>query len=532
MKTRRHELAWRRPAPLWSEGAPTGVDRAPALLRFTDERFMDDLAAELEAAPREVGEREVPALETWRDALAGKVFTAEERRAEPAKLYQPIHGRYYLVAASLVCEVPGLPDHRVNLAAKEKASILLRRLRPVGTGAAASHVEEAWRIGAGGGAWVQVADPDAPADDDAGKEERLPAFPVRLTEAGRPRTLQVALVPVSSRETFEAAPASGDTGLLADALAKLPLAEMDGRVSAGFAALEARYGSLTAAASDATEREALFFAALDLAEVIEAHLPNLWSHVAGTGAPVLTGAAATLRLALAHQDFGAQTWSAALAAAWALRDEVLAGTRSAGDFTSGLTRSQVVTFVGRYRTRVEAPLRDALTALPATPADKLAPRAPKTAPGLGSLYVIRFVYERPQCAELHGPLVSAPSRRFSLASYFDADAPVRPIAISLPVDTSIAGLRRFPKAVSFLLSNQLRRQMERVRGLKLSALDEGEIPPAPTLDLGMVCSFSIPIITIIALILLMIIASLLNIVFWWLPFLKICLPIRLDARSS
>jgi hypothetical protein len=36
---------------------------------------------------------------------------------------------------------------------------------------------------------------------------------------------------------------------------------------------------------------------------------------------------------------------------------------------------------------------------------------------------------------------------------------------------------------------------------------------------------SIPIITICALILLMIIVQLLNIIFWWLPFFRICLPV-------
>ena len=40
----------------------------------------------------------------------------------------------------------------------------------------------------------------------------------------------------------------------------------------------------------------------------------------------------------------------------------------------------------------------------------------------------------------------------------------------------------------------------------------------------MICSLSIPIITICALILLMIIVSLLNIVFFWVPLFKICLP--------
>jgi hypothetical protein len=41
----------------------------------------------------------------------------------------------------------------------------------------------------------------------------------------------------------------------------------------------------------------------------------------------------------------------------------------------------------------------------------------------------------------------------------------------------------------------------------------------------MICSLSIPIITICALLLLMIIVSLLNIIFSWLPYFLICFPL-------
>ena len=41
----------------------------------------------------------------------------------------------------------------------------------------------------------------------------------------------------------------------------------------------------------------------------------------------------------------------------------------------------------------------------------------------------------------------------------------------------------------------------------------------------MICSFSIPIITICAMIVLFIFVILLNIVFFWMPFLKICFPL-------
>jgi hypothetical protein len=44
-------------------------------------------------------------------------------------------------------------------------------------------------------------------------------------------------------------------------------------------------------------------------------------------------------------------------------------------------------------------------------------------------------------------------------------------------------------------------------------------------SLGMICSISIPIITICALILLMIIVSLLDIVFHWLPYFVFCFPV-------
>lgn len=44
-------------------------------------------------------------------------------------------------------------------------------------------------------------------------------------------------------------------------------------------------------------------------------------------------------------------------------------------------------------------------------------------------------------------------------------------------------------------------------------------------DLHWICGFNIPIITICAFIMLIIMLSLLNIIFWWLPFVKICIPL-------
>ena len=55
-------------------------------------------------------------------------------------------------------------------------------------------------------------------------------------------------------------------------------------------------------------------------------------------------------------------------------------------------------------------------------------------------------------------------------------------------------------------------------------LAEGEGTPLD-LKVDWICSFSIPIITLCAFIVLNIFLQLLNLIFWWLPFLKICIPV-------
>jgi hypothetical protein len=104
---------------------------------------------------------------------------------------------------------------------------------------------------------------------------------------------------------------------------------------------------------------------------------------------------------------------------------------------------------------------------------------------------------------------------FLLAPYFDPDAPARSIRIALPFDPSIRGLRQFRKSVRMVLSDGLRQAMKRD---KINDKIDG-----PNVDCGGL-ELSIPIITIVAMIILFVFISLLNIIFWWIPFVKICLP--------
>jgi hypothetical protein len=170
---------------------------------------------------------------------------------------------------------------------------------------------------------------------------------------------------------------------------------------------------------------------------------------------------------------------------------------------------------------LEATLAPAASASPHVP-----PRTPEHLPKLDGAgqteYVLRCVYQRPHCAWLPA-LVSAPTVPFRLSPFFDADAPARPIRIELPTDTSIAGLRKFKKNVGFSFSPRLRNQLSKVNDLKSLVLF-GRAKGGKSFSLGELCMFSIPIITLCALAVLMIFLKLLNIVFWWRPFIKICLP--------
>ncbi len=158
-------------------------------------------------------------------------------------------------------------------------------------------------------------------------------------------------------------------------------------------------------------------------------------------------------------------------------------------------------------------------------------------------FVIRCVYERPLCGTIDPPILSEPTKPFQIAGFFDPDAPARPIRISLPVDTTPAGLRKFDRNTAFMMSDLLCGQVNRFKGITfgdlvlsvlpfpfhkgLSVGDKGGCKKSsdPSISIGMMCSLSIPIITICALILLMIIVSLLDFIFRWLPLFIMCFPI-------
>ncbi|MFY2563328.1 hypothetical protein ACN469_37370 [Corallococcus terminator] len=512
-----HPVQWVTASPLWGP-APDKLARlqAPGILQFDSDRFMEELAERLQSPERpDLTDLLVTRFKSYRERMPGE--PPDDEINTPPKLYQPAHGRFYLVATSLVCRLPGLPDHVVDTARGEKAAFVLRR-----------------SMGGGKeGAWVPAA-PGNPADKRriwkelntaetgalAKGEELLPLFPMNFASEGKRRRMLVGLVPTSSRDTFESAAAFQDddpsTGLDPD---KMLADEAEGQVTAPFEQLLA-YTKATSEAV-AVQKEVTRFLLVDFATFLEERIPALWT-LLDKASPGPTPAAGsplrTLFLLLTgnHRVEGSSgdTWQQALRKAMQQRTAILNGGTGGLDYNLRLCTEVTV---AALRSALGAAVVAGVYSLPSEPE----PVSKLEEPGK-ALYVMRCVYLKPACGALCPPIVSAPSKAFTLAPFFDSDAPARPVRIELPLDTSIRGLRKFKKNVGFTLSKGLRKQMSRVSGLEKTM--KGELDDGLSFDLGELCMFSIPIITLCAFIVLMIFFSLLNIIFWWMPFLKICLP--------
>ena len=50
------------------------------------------------------------------------------QQGQPLKLFQPIHGYFYLICASLCCRLPSFPDRDVRTAEGENTFFVLRKL--------------------------------------------------------------------------------------------------------------------------------------------------------------------------------------------------------------------------------------------------------------------------------------------------------------------------------------------------------------------------------------------------------------------
>ena len=571
-------------SPLWDDLAGQNAFRRPALLRFATDDFMDEIQKVLASKQPSALRKFVARYETWRQPSAGLPIP---QGGPLLKLYQPVHGRFYMVTATLACRVPGLPEHTVDLADEETVSFVVRRVF--------EGREMAYVVREDGEGWAPVA-AGALAE---GEERHAMAGTFFTGDDHLTRRLFMGLIPVAKREAYvngrelpetPAAPPPPGTITAEDPrVVEFQRTVLDPWVGlfdwfqtqTGFdpdtetdVDADLRRGDALTSASQASP-----LILMDFAEFLKVHLPEVWRAVSQqiprTDLGIRQRALYDALQNVGIYDRNAQNRST-------IRNEIwyADGYRGAFDAlslpASGGDPGLPAGFVARLMTGdprdpnptpavppspapnpaadhaalralisrptfstnifdrpIAALVRDALIEFggPAeTPGrlPSLPPLESATEPEV--LFAIRCVYLRPRCGKKSPPLISDRSELFRMAGFYDPDAPARHLRVALPIDTSPAALRKYDRNVAFVLSNELRKQMSRVTSMK--KLMDGKVGKVKGgLDVSVICSFSIPIITICALILLMLMVSLLNIVFWWIPFFITCFPVpRLKAK--
>jgi hypothetical protein len=491
-----HEIAWVAAAPMWKQAvsAPP-VLRRPTILGFNHDNFMDEILTTLAKEPERIADRVATGpSRSYRERLPGESFDAKPLVvSQKLKLYQPVHGWFYLVTGSLVCQLPGLPDHPVDLGAGESAGFVVRRL-------ADSTQELALIVDpAGKKSWRPARRVDALADG----EEVLPMFPLGFREADRRRKLLAGVIPTGSQDFFLAAPigeqqTEGGPPSPADAFEAVK-----GKVTGAIELLQTPPKPPPAPAPDEDQlREISRFVLMDLADFLTFYLPSVMESVRQGTTP--SGTKATALVTLLRQRHVDPTVDATKTFADVLK--TILATPLNTPFAYNLKNTDT------SKKELESALQDALEE--ATPDALTVAVAPVRVHD--TFYVTRLVYQRsPQCGPLKPEVVSPPSEPFLLAPYFDPEAPTRPIRIALPFDPSIQGLRQFRKNVRMVLSDAL---SKKTKTAQINDKIDG-----PNVDCGAL-ELSIPIITIVAMIILFVFIILLNIIFWWIPFVKICLP--------
>jgi hypothetical protein len=511
-------IYWLKPSLLRSPVTAAGPEAdffVPQILKLETDDFMDAFLAAAAAG----------------SAPLAALMPAAPDGGKPLKLFQPAHGRFYLVCASLACRLPDFPDHTLKPEAGEAVFFVLRK--------SVQGTEYGWAPGEKAGHWKPVGGLEVLAD-----EERLPLM---RANAAAGRNLWFGYLPLSGRETYAVAPSRLDPPLPPEKDPRLQ--ELQARFLRPLTNDPATFKNVVGQAATALAPETADDAAkraialsvymlLDLYDFFADFLKDVADALAAAAPAPFTGDKATAKGQLlafiqgqptgAGLNLGAALKAVAAGEARRALDQLGDGDVRGLGFTA---QYSLAAFPQGALPALGQKVRDALPA--ESPADLNLPKfvsaSQNDAERAETAFVLRCVYQRPRCDIEYR--VSRPSARFIVAAFFDGDAPARPVRIPLPSDVSIGGLRKFQKGVTFLLSESLQRKVNRIAG-KEKALLKDEAIDAESGDFAFICSFSIQIIFIVAFFLLLLFVIILNLLFWWLPFFRICLPVPKKLFSS
>ena len=430
---RREITQWLAPAPLWDEldvGAAAAGLAAPFIAELTTDRFVDTFTGMLAGT-----DGASPAsLTTLTPAV-----TVDGTAAGAYRLFQPLSQRYYLVSASLVCRRPGIPDHVVDLRAKESVGFVMRRLE--GT------TEEAFV--AGTGTWVAATANALAAGEQVHPMHNTPVTPYAApgsttaglgldATTGAGRTVWFGYIPVAQREKMAKAMAD-PAGKIAALVANPPPLTVvtDPRVDWLYQRVLQTWGGLKGhedAAGDTVDVPGnvpypSLYTLLDLGDWLGQHLPDVYAHVVhGTALPSASAAQsfADLLHGTTVKKGGSDVLLDQAVADTVPYAALLTGDDIAApddyDLSQVANLGSITSYTGSFMTAAAAAVKAAGTAIPIPPElDGMIREdaGQPFAPGKGPTYVIRVVYQHDPCL----PVLSAPTHPFELARALDAGRP-------------------------------------------------------------------------------------------------------------
>jgi hypothetical protein len=512
-----------------------GASDQPTLLERTDARFMHNVQAELGEPNRH-------------EQVRATVIAP--RKDGGYHLYQPVHRVFHLAVVSAVCaDVPGRP--RIDPLKIDSAGLVVRKVR---NARGQKLGELAWVVGKDGSRWeppelwdqaakqalpgvmdrpasVPYADPDPTrrprrSTGHAALDERIAAFkqagsaraesvapmfpltPQACASAGE--TMLVGLVPTASRETEQAPQIDMPTRTELAAAGFFPSWLQPGASGSKvpFARQSISVAKLNVDGSplrlDSSFTDYMHF-------VVEL---NVAFDIAGTSA-----AAQQLRGLLGQINLPFSATPTATVSYRSMYDHL----RDAARVLVDGDRSATFHMPDRWptiSTTFAAQIEDAILGVVRDRFNSISLDRGRFAES-GASYVLR-TYVRVRRDDGCPPELvwSQPSAEFKIAPWYDSSPGPRPtIELPNPLRDGLGSIKpnvafAVPPALANLLNSNAPKDLLDGKGSEAS--DNG---------VAWLCSFSIPIITICAFIMLSIIISLLNIVFWWLPFVKICIPI-------
>jgi hypothetical protein len=117
---------------------------------------------------------------------------------------------------------------------------------------------------------------------------------------------------------------------------------------------------------------------------------------------------------------------------------------------------------------------------------------------------------------------------FRIAAWYEsAGRSLAPVPLPDPTDRNF--LKNAKPNCAFAVPASL---MNAITCNTMSGLSSGSPPSCPGIQLNWICGFSIPLITICAFFVLNLFLILLNLVFFWLPFIKICIPFPMPSAAN